>query len=303
MRSIDWMKRGLAALGLAGLGIAALAQDTSAPARQTAKPALWRVSDADTSIYLFGTIHLLPQNYEWQTGAIRKAVDKSSTLTVETLVDTQHPQEMMTTLAKLGAAPGLPPLANRINPAFRPQLAQAIATTGLPTSYFDGMKTWYAAFTLVQFQFKSIGLAGESGVEPNLRHSFESAGKSVGQLETNLEQLALFDTLSPAAQRSFLEDTISNPGGLNAEFDAMLKSWISGDVAGMARSFNADLASSPELRTALLTRRNQNWARWIEQRMAQPGTAMVAVGAGHLAGDESVIAMLQRDGFKVQRVE
>ena len=303
MRSLDWMKRGLAALGLAGLGIAALAQGTSTPARQTAKPALWRVSDADTSIYLFGTIHLLPQNYAWQTGAIRKAVDKSSTLTVETLVDTQHPQEMMTALAKLGAARGLPPLANRINPAFRPQLAQAIATTGLPASYFDGMKTWYAAFTLVQFQFKSIGLQGESGVEPNLRKSFESAGKPVGQLETNLEQLALFDTLSPAAQRSFLEDTISNPGALNAEFDAMLKSWVSGDVAGMARSFNADLVSSPELRAALLTRRNQNWARWIEQRMAQPGTAMVAVGAGHLAGDESVIAMLQRDGYKVQRVE
>ena len=304
MRTIEWMKRGLAAVGLAGLGLAALGQSaTATSARDVAKPALWRVSDPDTSIYLFGTFHLLPQDYQWQTSAIRRAVAKSGELYLETLIDEQHPETVAAQFRQIGFDASLPPLANRIDPALRPQLAEAIRQSGLPTAYFDKMKTWMAGFTLIQLQFQSLGLKGEAGVEPNLRQSFATAGKPVGQLETISDQLGLFDRLSPTAQRAFLEGAISDAGKMQAEFAGMLKSWTIGDVAGIERSFNADLAESPELRAALLTRRNTSWAQWIERRMAQPGTAMVAVGAGHLAGDESVIAMLQRDGYKVERVE
>ncbi len=299
MRAVEWMRRSVVALGLA-----ALASCSAAPAAQDkARPALWRVSDPDTSIYLFGTFHMLPQDYQWQTPAIRRAVAKSSDLTVETLIDEQHPETMLAELTRIGFDPTLPPLASRISPALRPQLTAAIAASGLTSAYLDKMKTWMAAFTLVQLQFKALGLKGEAGVEPNLRRAFETAGKPVGQLETNAEQLSFFDTLSRDAQRAFLEGAITDPGKMHDEFGDMLRSWTAGDVPGIARSFNADLADSPELRTALLTRRNQNWSRWIERRLAQPGTTMVAVGAGHLAGDDSVIAMLQRDGYKVQRVE
>jgi len=76
-----------------------------------------------------------------------------------------------------------------------------------------------------------------------------------------------------------------------------------GDVEGIARTFDRDLGASPELKQALLHRRNANWSRWIEQRMAQPGAIMVAVGAGHLAGGDSVIAMLRRDGYRVHRLQ
>ena len=301
MRTIDWMRRGLAVLGLASLGLGAAG--TAAAPQPVVRPALWRVSDVDTDIYLFGTFHLLPQDYQWQTKTIRKAMDKSSALYLETLIDNSHPEASQASFAKFAVADNLLPLANRISPAFRPQLAQAIALTGLPSAAFDRMKTWAAAFVIVQFQMKALGLQGEAGVEPNLRRAFEAGGKAVGQLETIDEQMGFLDSLSPTAQRGFLEDTISDPGKASAEFAAMLKSWATGDVAGIARSFNADLASSPELRAALLSRRNQTWSRWIEQRMTQPGTTMVAVGAGHLAGDESVIALLERDGYKVSRVE
>jgi uncharacterized protein len=83
----------------------------------------------------------------------------------------------------------------------------------------------------------------------------------------------------------------------------MLAAWTKGDVAGIARTFDRDLAGSPELEQALIQRRNANWSRWIEQRMAQPGAVMIAVGAGHLAGKDSVIAMLQRQGYRVRRVQ
>ena len=83
----------------------------------------------------------------------------------------------------------------------------------------------------------------------------------------------------------------------------MLDSWARGDVGGIAVSFNHDLSDSPELRQALLKQRNANWSKWIEQRMTQPGEIMIAVGAGHLAGPDSVIALLEHDGYRVHRVQ
>ena len=83
----------------------------------------------------------------------------------------------------------------------------------------------------------------------------------------------------------------------------MLAAWVKGDVNGIARTFNRDLSGSPELQQALIKQRNANWSKWIEQRMAQPGAIMIAVGAGHLAGPGSVIDLLKRDGYHVHRLQ
>jgi uncharacterized protein len=96
---------------------------------------------------------------------------------------------------------------------------------------------------------------------------------------------------------------IDNPEATRTQFDGMLKSWLAGDVDAIGQTFNRDLQSSPELKAALLTRRNYNWSQWIERRMTQPGTVMVAVGAGHLAGDDSVQRYLQSRGYKVKRLQ
>lgn len=83
----------------------------------------------------------------------------------------------------------------------------------------------------------------------------------------------------------------------------MLQAWSHGDVKGIARTFDQDLAASPAMQQALIRQRNANWSKWIEQRMAQPGAVMIAVGAGHLAGRDSVVEMLKKDGYKVQRLQ
>jgi hypothetical protein len=74
-------------------------------------------------------------------------------------------------------------------------------------------------------------------------------------------------------------------------------------VQGIARTFDQDLAESPAMQQALIRQRNANWSKWIEQRMEQPGALMIAVGAGHLAGKDSVVEMLKKDGYKVRRLQ
>lgn len=136
-----------------------------------------------------------------------------------------------------------------------------------------------------------------------MRQQFLSERKPIGELETNVEQFSYFDRLPEKAQRSLLEGAIAPQTGMDKDYNGMLASWSKGDVKRIAETFNHDLADSPDLKQSLLEQRNANWAKWIEQRMAQPGTIMVAVGAGHLAGPDSVVALLQRDGFSVQRVQ
>ena len=163
---------------------------------------------------------------------------------------------------------------------------------------------WFKnAFMLLGVQFRELGLDPGSGVESALKKQFTDSKKSIGQLETNAEQLGFFDRLSEDAQRKFLIAMLDGAANMDSEFAGMLAAWTRGDVAGIAKSFNAEFSDAPELTDALLARRNANWARWVHGRLDKPGTVLVAVGAGHLAGDQSVVTMLEKQGVKVTRVQ
>ena len=299
MRIWDKIRNSLSALGLAAL---ASALPAAAEVR-AAKPAMWQVADKDTRIYLFGTVHLLPPGTQWRTTKLEKATREAGTLVVETIIDEKNPHAFAAELARLSIRPGLPPIVSRVPPQKQAILRAAIAKSGLPESALNNMETWAAAFALLQLQFKELGVSGTDGVELTLRQAFTGAGKPVEQLETNSQQLGFFDGLPEAAQRELLEGAIESPAAAKRQFDAMLAAWMSGDIKAMGRTFNAEFQNSPELKEALLRRRNVNWTYWLERRMAQPGTVFVAVGAGHLAGDDSVVEMLKKRGYRVKRVQ
>jgi uncharacterized protein YbaP (TraB family) len=277
----------------------------AAPAAEpaAASPALWKVADDDTTIYLFGTIHLLPKETKWRSPIFDQAAAGADTLVVETVIDESNPAATMGELFKLAVSPGLPALLDRVPEDKRDALATMVAKSGVPAAAFDKLETWAAAFMLLGVQFQSLGLDSGSGVETVLKKQFKDGGKSIGQLETNAEQLGFFDRLSEDSQRNFLVSVLDDPSAMKEQFGGMLDAWARGDVNAIGDSFNRDLAKAPELKDALLIRRNANWAKWVKGRLDQPGTVLVAVGAGHLAGDQSVQAMLENQGVKVSRVQ
>ncbi len=287
----------------AAVTAACLASTPLAAKDAAAKPALWKLADKDTTIYLFGTIHLLPPKTLWRSPAFDQAASSADSLVVETMIDDKNPEATLGELFKLAVSPGLPPIAERVKPERRAALQKAIAESGIPATAFDKLETWAAAFLLLGGQFKALGLDAGSGVENALKTQFTAGGKPIGQLETNAEQFGVFDTLTEATQREFLAGVLEDPAKVKVEFDKMIKAWTRGDIAGIARSFNDDVNESPEMLNALFARRNANWTRWVKARLDQPGTVMVAVGAGHLAGDKSVVSMLEKQGVKVTRVQ
>lgn len=293
-----FLTRTAAALTAASFAFSPLA--AKAPA---AKPAMWKLSDKDTTIYLFGTIHLLPKGTEWRTAAFNKAATSASDLVVETVIDEANPASAAAEMMKLAVSPNQPPLLDRVPADKRATLAAAATKSGVPMAVFDRLETWAAGFILLGVTMKELGLDPGSGVETSLKSEFAAAKKPIGQLETNAEQFGFFDTLPEAAQRKFLESVLDDPAKGRAQFAEMLAVWTRGDVKAMGETFNRELADSPDLRENLLRKRNANWNIWLQRRLAQPGTTMVAVGAGHLAGSDSVIAMLEKSGYKVKRIQ
>ena len=295
-----WFRRGLSALGIVAASCSAA---TPQPQPEAARPALWQVADHDTTIYLFGTIHVLPGEHRWRTPALDKAIAGSSDLVVETIIDSANPEPTRAALLRLARSNGLPPLEQRLPPEKRAALTETFQRLGIPPGALDSFETWAAALVVLQAQLAAAGLESESGVEAVLKRDFKSAGKPISQLETNEEQFGFFDTLPESAQRLLLEGAVERPEELKAEFGSMVAAWTRGDVGAIASSFNREFAEAPALEEALLKRRNANWARWIEQRLQQPGSVLVAVGAGHLAGDTSVQSLLQKRGLKVTRLQ
>ena len=192
-------------------------------------------------------------------------------------------------MMRLAASPNLPPVLDRVPPAKRAALAAVIQALGhapcpaRPAGDLGG-RLHPARGTRCRILASNPIRASRA----RSRASSSGAGKPIGQLETNAEQFGFFDTLPEKAQRQFLEGVLEDAAKARAQFDAMLKRVVERRRRGDGRTFNRELAEAPALRENLLRKRNANWNRWLQQRLAEPGTVMVAVGAGHLAGGDSV---------------
>jgi uncharacterized protein len=281
---------------------ALLSCNTTQSEAKTLKPALWKVADADTTIYLFGTIHLLPQDLAWQSPKIDKAIRASQDLVLETVMS-KDPMKEGQAMMQLGFTPGLPPLLDRVAPDKRDALAKVVKKSGMPIETLDKLETWAAALSLAAAGMMELKVSPKYGAEAILAERFGKDGKPVSGLETPLQQLGFFDGLPEAAQRKFLTSIAEDESSAQVEFDAMIAAWGSGNVKKIALTFDDELKLSPELTDALLKRRNANWSDWIVARMAKPGTVFVAVGAGHLAGADSVNVMLAKRGIRVARLQ
>ena len=287
------------ALALAFALLPACSQARPAP---QAHPALWKAYDADTTVYLFGTIHALPAATKWQSAAIDTAMAKSDALVLE-VANLQDAAKIGDAFRAIAMAPNLPPVLDRVPAGRRAALKAELDAAKLPLAVADRYKTWAIVLSLAGLTMEKIGASRDAGVERVVQDGFASAHKPVEGLETAAQQFGFFDQLSEDAQRKLLLSTLEPDAKVRAEYARMVSAWSAGDVRRIAVSFDEELKESPELTEALLARRNAAWTDWIAQRMQQPGTVFIAVGAGHLAGPGSVEALLAKRGIKVARVQ
>lgn len=285
----------------------AFAQATPVPVAEAAPrpvsgdgPALWVVKDADSTIYLFGTIHVLRPETRWESTAVTAAFNSASDIWFE-ISNPDDVAALVPLIQKYGVSPATP-LSSLLTPTELNELNAAAQTIGASAAQLDGFRPWYAGLTLSLAPLTKAGYDPNSGVELTLKTRAEAAGKPIHGFETLDKQVLLLANLPQDIQLEFLRSTLKDFDDAGTELDALVDAWTAGDVAALDRVTNDEMkADAPDIYKALLTDRNTGFADQIQTLLAGSGTAFVAIGAAHLAGDDSVRSMLAARGVDVER--
>jgi succinyl-diaminopimelate desuccinylase len=263
---------------------------------------VWQVSDADSCIYVAGTIHLLRKEDHPLPAAYEKAYQASQNLVFE-LPPAPGRGEL---LAKLFSAKGSlaegQKLADSLPPQDWQQLQDWCTGVGLSPETFDTMRPWFTALIVTTTEFQRLGAKSEYGVEPFFEKKASEDNKPTSGLETVEQQVDLFAKLSPKQEQDLLRQTMLEVKAVQSHFQSMLKSWRSGDIEALYALLTSESEKYPELIELFLHQRNADWINQLSAMLEKPQTAYVLVGAGHLGGEKGVLAGLRARGFKVERI-
>ena len=256
------------AAAMPGAGLATEAQTN-------ADPAIFVVRDADTTVYIFGTFHALDGKSEWFNDQVKDAFERSDELVLETLV----PE---------GPVQGMPqPL---------PQLRRLSLTSSA---------SFLASTRMAISAGRTKGMQVSNGADMVLRRAAEAEGKEVEGLETLDSQLTMFTKMPPAPATAAASPNSSTGPAINSltkSMTEMQSAWKRGDQSVFVRVLGQLEQASPTTYRMMFVERNARWADWIRARLRTPGTVFVAVGAGHLAGKDSVLAQLGERGIYSTRL-
>ncbi|MCU0730555.1 MAG: TraB/GumN family protein [Hyphomonas sp.] len=265
------------------------------------QPAMWTLKDADTTLHILGTVHLLRPDLEWRTPEIGAAIAAADTVVFE--ADTTSPEagrELMKFFSTQGMFSDGTQLTSLLSEAEISVLNSALAEVGLPLEAVQPMRPWYAALNLSVMQMTAGGFDPASGVEMKIEAEASEKGAAFEYLETVDQQLGGFASLDNCAQVEFLMMTAGSMDSGVEMLDLLVAEWADGDAAGLgALMASPESFGSKAAYDALLVNRNARWTPMIADMLDAPGTRLIAVGAGHLVGDESVIAMLRAEGYEV----
>lgn len=264
-------------------------------------PALWKVADEDTTIYLFGTVHALPKDVDWYKGNVADALASADLLVTEIMMTPDSATTMQSIIINTGMLPADENLREMLDVDQKASYEAAMTKLGMPVETFDRFEPWYASMMLAMLPIMKEGYSPDSGVEAVLSAKGGEA-KQRGELESLEFQMALFDQLPIESQIAFLVQSAEGVDTIKPMLDKMVAEWLKGNADGLAALMNEGL-TDPILADRLLYQRNANWAQWIQTRLDTPGTVFIAVGAGHLAGAKSVQDALELRGIKTDRVQ
>lgn len=267
-----------------------------------ADPALWVAKSPTATVYLFGTVHVLPDGAKWHYPALDEALAASGKLYVEE--DDDSPLNMQMLVLEYGMNLQ-DPLSAKLDAADQTRLETAANAAGVAggMTTLNAMQPWLAALTISVAPIVAAGYDPKSGADKQLERKFKSDGRPVGAFETAEEQIRFFANLSPSLQLDLLHNALDDYARGPAEIKALIGDWQAGDVAAIAAVVNGDMRKHyPELYDVLLVHRNENWAKQIAGLLKQHDTIFVAVGTGHLTGPDSVQAQLRKLGITTERV-
>lgn len=266
-----------------------------------AEPALWSAHSGTATIYLFGTVHLLKDDTHWRSPRIERALSESGELWLE--VPDAANKDALVALVRQFGMDAAHPLSTRLDPATLAHLQAVAARLGIgQVAVLEPMRPWMAGMFLSIQQAQSGGYDKVQGVDTLLQQDMAKSNRPVFGLETVQQQLRYFASLTPEAEVQMLDQALDEIDQGTQALDDIVTAWSAGDQDRIAQLMDAGFRDrDPVAYQALLIDRNVAWAKRLKERLAGNGVAFVAVGAGHLAGQDSLQSKLEELGVKVER--
>lgn len=268
-------------------------------------PARWQVKDSDTTLHLFGTIHALKANIKWQNKAMLEEFDKSSHVIFELAPAQLSWMVMQTQIKSRGLFGPNDSLKNYLDAETFSLVFKELRARKMPAHMIAKIKPWFAAMILSSApnsEDSADTFNRKYGVETILTTRAHRQGKNMGGLESAAGQINVFAGLKMDEQVIYLKTMLEAENDETGKADEMLNAWVNGDVEQLDGLVSTDLKEFPSLFYRLLPKRNKNWVRQIHIFMEYPGDIFIAVGAGHMMGEEGLINLLKKAGYAVERI-
>ncbi|MNK15286.1 TraB family protein [compost metagenome] len=289
----------MAPTAMAQSSVAAPVSVTAAP--EGSGPALWVIKDADSTLYLFGTVHVLKPETPWGTARVDEAFASADEYWFE-IADLANQDGVMPLIQAKGVSPDRP-LSSLLTAEEMADLDAAARTVGATAAQLDPLRPWLASLQLALASIAKAGYVPANGGDQILHARAAATGKPIRGFETAPQQIGFIADMSEDAQLAMLRSGLKEFDQADAVLGRMVTAWSTGDVDGLDVLIGQEMkAESPEMYAVMLTGRNDNWADQIQTLLAGSGTAFISVGAGHLAGEDSLQAKLAQRGVTATRV-
>lgn len=264
-------------------------------------PRLWVVKDEDSTLYLFGTVHVLKPETPWGSARLDRAFASADEYWFE-IADLNDAAGAVPIIQAKGVSPDRP-LSSLLTAEELADLDAAARQVGSTGAALDPLRPWFAALQLAIASISKAGYLPQNGGDQVLHARAAATGKPIKGFETMAQQIGLIADMSEEAQLAMLRSGLKEFDQASVVMTRMVGAWSTGDVGELDALIGREMKEqSPEMYDVMLTRRNADWTQQIMTLLEGSGTAFISVGAGHLAGADSVQAMLAQRGVKVEEV-
>jgi len=258
---------------------------------------VWAVHGPRNTVYLAGSVHLLPAQDAALPAAFDRAYTDSARLVMELDLGRLDPLAAAGWMLEHGTLPSGTSLRTVLGEQRYLKVSAAAAELGLPAEVLDTQAPWVVGIELADLQYQHLGLDPQQGVEEQLVHRAQADGKPTAGLETLDEELGGLEALPTQDQVRLLDQTLSELQDSPAELREIVGAWRNGDTAKLAALLSREYRSFPALYRPLVTERNERWLPKIEELLRGRENSLVLVGSLHLVGDGGLLELLRKAGF------
>lgn len=274
------------------------------PAEETpTKAPIWKLTDEDSTVYLAGSVHLLREEDLPVPAAFDSVYEESDELVFEIDMKMMSDPSTALTIRELGSLPPGEKLSDKLPGEVMDKLGDYLGNVGMPLAVFEQFSPGMVFITLGTLEAVRSGANPDLGLEATYYRKSVNDNKPSRGLETAAYQISRFNEIDNETIAELISMTLDEAEKGSDSLDEIVAAWKSGNPETLAELIVSKMEETPDVKRVLLTERNRNWIPEIEKALAGKSTVMFLVGAAHLAGEDSVIDMLEKKGHQPVQVD